>query len=136
MVLGVCGVAAHAFHMAPGSSPGYAGSANVVRNYSCVTGACMMTRRAVFEEVGGFNERLAIDFNDVDYCLRVRRAGYRIVYTPYAELYHLEGASTGRREQSRAELEEMRRTWGAVLAEDPYYNPHLTKDFPEHRIGA
>jgi GT2 family glycosyltransferase len=136
MVLGVCGVAAHAFHMAPGSSPGYAGGAHVIRNYSCVTGACMMTRRAVFDEVCGFNERLAIDFNDVDYCLRLRRAGYRVVYTPHAQLYHLESGSQGPREQARGEVEEMRRIWGAVLERDPYYNPNLTRDFPDHRIDA
>lgn len=136
MVLGVCGVVAHAFHSAPGSSPGYGGSAMVVRNYSCVTGACLMTRREIFEALGGFNERLAIDFNDVDYCLRVRQAGYRIVYTPYAQLYHLESGSHGGRQQASHEIEEMRRTWGSVLNEDPYYNPNLTRDFPDHRIGA
>jgi GT2 family glycosyltransferase len=136
MVLGVCGVAAHAFHMAPGSSAGYAGGANTIRNYSCVTGACLMTRRAVFDQVGGFNERLAIDFNDVDYCLRLRQAGYRIVYTPYAQLYHLEGSSLAGREQTRTELDEMRRAWGAAVENDPYYNPNLTRDFPDHRIGV
>jgi GT2 family glycosyltransferase len=136
MVLGVCGVAAHAFHMAPGDHPGYAGGANLVRNYSAVTGACLMTRREVFESVGGFNERLAIDFNDVDYCLRVRAAGYRVVYTPHARLYHLEAGTTGRREQARAELDEMRATWADVIERDPYYNPNLTRDFPDHRIEA
>jgi GT2 family glycosyltransferase len=135
MVLGVCGVAAHAFHTAPGSSSGYAGGAHVIRNYSSVTGACMMTRRAVFDEVGGFNERLAIDFNDVDYCLRLRHAGYRIVYTPYAKLYHLESGSHGGREQARTEKDEMCRTWSEVIERDPYYNPNLTRDFPDHRIG-
>jgi GT2 family glycosyltransferase len=96
----------------------------------------MMTRRAVFDEVGGFNERLAIDFNDVDYCLRVGRAGYRIIYTPYAQLYHLESGSFGGREQSGHEMEEMRMTWGTALDRDPYYNLNLTRDFPDCRIGA
>src|SRR4029453_15345290 len=67
------------------------------KNYSGVTAACLMTGRAVWDEVGGFNEQLAIDFNDVDYCLKVRRAGYRIVFTPYAELYHYESTSHGQR---------------------------------------
>ena len=134
MVLGVCGVAAHAYHMHPGDSAGYAGSAMVVRNYSAVTGACMMTRREIFEAVGGFNERLAIDFNDVDYCLRVRKAGYRVVYTPFARLFHLESGSHGARVQNPAELEEMRRTWRDAIEHDPYYNPNLTRDFPDYRL--
>jgi GT2 family glycosyltransferase len=133
-VLGVCGVTAHAFHMHPGWSTGYAGSAIVPRNYSAVSAACMMTRREVFEAVGGWNERLAIDFNDVDYCLRVRQAGHRVVYTPYAQLFHLESGSHGPRTQNPRELEEMRRTWSAVLARDPYYNPNLTRDFPDYRL--
>jgi GT2 family glycosyltransferase len=133
-LLGVCGVTAHAFHMHPGWSTGYAGSAIVPRNYSAVSAACMMTRREVFEGVGGWNERLAIDFNDVDYCLRVGRAGYRVVYTPYAQLFHLESGSHGPRTQNPRELEEMRRTWSAVLERDPYYNPNLTRDFPDYRL--
>ncbi len=134
MVMGVCGVAAHSFHQAPGHSAGYAGSALGPRNYSAVTGACMMTRRAVFEQVGGFNEHLAIDFNDVDYCLRVRKAGYRIVYTPYAELYHLESGSISDRTWNPAEAQYMRDTWGEVIARDPYYNPNLTRAFPDYRL--
>jgi O-antigen biosynthesis protein len=133
MVLGVNGVAAHAFHQHPGSSPGYASGAVSVRNYSAVTAACLMSRRAVFDEVGGFDEAFPIDFNDVDYCLRVRQAGYRIVYTPYAQLYHHESASFGARVQDPAGVEEMRRRWGHVLERDPYYNPNLTRDYPDFR---
>jgi GT2 family glycosyltransferase len=136
LVLGVAGVAAHAFHMAPGSTPGYAGSAHTIRNCSCVTAACLMTRREVFEEVGGFDEKFPLDFGDVDYCLRLRRAGYRIVYTPYAQLYHLESGSLGRHEQSRSDLDEMRRIWGRAVEDDPYYNLNLTRDFSDHRIGV
>ena len=94
----------------------------------------MMTRRRVFEQVGGFNEKLRVDFNDVDYCLKVRRAGYRIVFTPYARLYHHESGSFGERRQQRDEIEEMRRTWGPVLGADPYYSPNLTTDFPDCRL--
>lgn len=135
MVLGVCGVAAHPFHMAPGSEAGYAAAAIGPRNYSAVTGACMMTRRAVFEEVGGFNEALAIDFNDVDYCLRVRRAGYRVVFTPYAQLYHHESGTLGPRTQNPAELARTLETWREVIEGDPYYNPNLTRQFPDYRLG-
>ena len=114
MVLGVAGLAAHAFHQHPGVSAGYAGSAIIARNYSAVTGACLMTRRRVFDEVGGFDERFPIDFNDVDYCLRLRRAGYRVVFTPWAQLYHHESASFGVRRQDLAGLAEMRRRWADV----------------------
>jgi len=134
VVTGVCGIAAHVFHQADGQSTGYAGSAMTIRNYTAVTGACMMTRRQVFEEVGGFNERLRVDFNDVDYCLKVRRAGYRIVYTPYARLYHHESGSFGERRQRAEEIDEMRAAWGSTLTSDPYYNVNLTADFPDCRL--
>ena len=134
MILGVSGIAAHAFHQHPGSSPGYAGGALCVRNYSAVTAACLMSRREVFTAVGGFDETFPIDFNDVDYCLRVRQAGYRIVFTPHAQLYHHESASFGARIQDAAGAEEMRRRWGAVLDRDPYYNPNLTREYADYRI--
>ena len=108
MIMGVSGIAAHAFHQHPGVTPGYFGSVIGPRNYSAVTAACLMSRRDVFEKVGGFDEVFPVDFNDVDYCLRVRRAGYRIVYTPYARLYHHESASFGAREQDPAGAAEMR----------------------------
>jgi GT2 family glycosyltransferase len=136
IVLGVVGVAAHAFHQHPGVSPGYGGSAMMARNYSAVTAACMMTRRSVFDEVGGFDERLPTDFNDVDYCLRLRRAGYRVVYTPWAQLYHHESASFGARQHDWNELAEMRKRWAPIIDNDPYYNPNLTRDFPDYRIDA
>ena len=136
IVLGVAGVAAHAYHQHPGVSPGYGGSAILARNYSAVTGACLMTRKQVFEHVGRFDERLPTDFNDVDYCLRLRRAGYRIVYTPWAQLYHHEAASFGSRQHDIGELGEMRERWSTVIDNDPYYNPNLTRDFPDYRIDA
>jgi GT2 family glycosyltransferase len=134
MILGVAGIAAHAWHQHTGSSPGYSSGAVSVRNLSAVTAACLMSRREVFLEVGGFDEQFPIDFNDVDYCLRVRQAGYRIVYTPYAQLYHHESASFGPRVQDEAGAAEMRRRWGAVLDADPYYNPNLTREYPDYRI--
>jgi GT2 family glycosyltransferase len=133
IVLGVCGIAAHAFHCAPGSSSGYYGSAIGTRNYSAVTGAALMTRRDVWEQLGGFDERFAIDFNDIDYCLRARRAGYRVVFTPYAQLYHYESGTFGPRIQGRAELELALETWRDVIENDPYYNANLTRHFPDFR---
>jgi O-antigen biosynthesis protein len=128
VVLGIGGGACHVFSGQPGASPGYYGSAWVIRNYSAVTGACCMTRREVFEAVGGFDERFATDFNDVDYCLRVRQRGLRIVTTPFAQLYHFEGATFGSREHvvNPAEVSALSERWGAVIARDPYYNPNLT----------
>jgi GT2 family glycosyltransferase len=86
--------------------------------------------------VGGFDEEFPIDFNDVDYCLRLRRAGFRIVYTPYAQIYHHESASFGPRAQDPAGVEEMRRRWGAELDDDPYYNPNLTRDYADYRVRS
>jgi GT2 family glycosyltransferase len=134
MLLGVNGIAAHAFHQHPGSVAGYFGSVIGPRNYSAVTGACLMSRRAVFLEVGGLDEIFPIDFNDVDYCLRVRRAGYRIVYTPYARLVHHESASFGARQQDPAGIAEMKRRWHKEIELDPYYNSNLTREFPDYRL--
>ncbi len=134
IVLGVAGVAAHAFHQYPGSCLGYAGSAVSPRNYSAVTAACMMTRRRVFEEVGGFDEGLAVDFNDVDYCLKLRRAGYRVVFTPYALLSHRESSSFGARTQAPRELAAMRAKWGDLVVHDPYFNPNFSRSFPDYRL--
>jgi GT2 family glycosyltransferase len=137
MLIGVNGVAAHALHMFPGSHAGYFGSAITIRNCSAVTAACLMTRREVFEEVGGFDESLAVDFNDVDLCLRIRQLGYRIVYTPYAQLYHLESSSIGNRVQNQEEINRMRERWAAVLADgDPYYNRNLTRQYLDYRLGT
>ena len=136
IVTGVCGIAAHGYQGHPGASSGYAGSAIVARNYSAVSGACMMTRRDVFDEAGGLDERFPADFNDVDYCLRLRRAGYRIVYTPYAQLYHLESGSLGWRVRTSSETHLMKQLWGEVVERDPYYNPNLSKDFADYRLQS
>ena len=136
LVLGVGGIAAHAFHQHPGASAGYASSALSIRNYSAVTAACLMSRRSVFTEVGGFDEAFPVDFNDVDYCLRLGRAGYRTVFTPYAQLYHHESASVGARVPDRKEIELMRERWGAIIDDDPYYNPNLTRDTADYRLPS
>jgi glycosyltransferase involved in cell wall biosynthesis len=133
VLLGLGGVAGHAHHGFPMMHPGYFGRAVLVQNFSAVTGACMATRKNVFLELGGFDaENLPVSFNDVDYCLRVRERGYRVVWTPYARLYHLEGASRGRGSadspRHRLEIDYMRRRWGHLLESDPYYNPNLTLD--------
>ncbi|PYR73113.1 MAG: hypothetical protein DMF86_21385, partial [Acidobacteria bacterium] len=136
VVLGIGGGACHVFAGQPANSPGYFGSALVIRNYSAVTGACCMTRRDVFDEVGGFDERFATDFNDVDYCLRVRARSYRIVATPFAQLYHHEGATFGSREHivNPAEVQALSERWAPVIAADPFYNRNLTRSSLDYRL--
>jgi GT2 family glycosyltransferase/ubiquinone/menaquinone biosynthesis C-methylase UbiE len=132
VILGLHGIAGHSHVHFPRDSPGYFGHARLVKNYSAVTAACLMTRRDVFERVGGFNEALAVAFNDVDWCLRVRAAGYRIVFTPYAELCHKESESRGddlspRHERRfHSEISFMLDKWGETLFRDPCHNPNLT----------
>ncbi len=135
VVLGVGGIAEHAFRHFPADAPGVSRQLQVTRNYSSVTGACLLTRREVFEEVGGFDEeRLPVTFNDVDLCLKMRRAGYLIVYTPFAKLYHHESASR-RRSVEALETEVMRERWPEYLERDPYYNPNLSRERADFSLG-
>jgi GT2 family glycosyltransferase len=132
MVLGINGYPAHLFHQAPAGHPGYMAHANLIRNYSAVTGAALMIRRALFDDMGGLDENFALDYNDTDLCLRLIQKGYRIVYTPYSLLYHHESAtlSGGRLQQDETEL--FRQRWEGILANDPLYNPNLTR----HRLDC
>lgn len=135
IVLGVGGIAQHAFRGFPAEAPGVCRQLQVTRNYSAVTAACMLTRRDVFEEVGGFDEEnLPVTFNDVDLCLKMRRAGYLIVYTPYAKLYHHEHGSR-RRAVEPMETRVMQERWAEVLARDPYYNPNLSRETADFSLG-
>ena len=134
-ILGLGGVAAHSHKNFSVNSNGYFGSLNTIRNYSAVTAACMMMRKKVFEEVGGFNEKdLPVAFNDVDLCLRMREKGYLIVYTPYAVLYHYESKSRGY-DLNPNEILFMKNKWNKILPSDPYYNPNLTLDSEDFRIN-
>ncbi|MBI5689414.1 MAG: glycosyltransferase [Verrucomicrobia bacterium] len=133
VILGVGGVAAHAWQTHPRGAAGQAHRNYLQQNLSAVTAACLVIRRDLYLEVGGLNaEQLKVAFNDVDFCLKVRAAGYRNLWTPYAELYHHESASRGKddtlekRDRFRSEVEYMRATWGKLLDNDPAYNPNLT----------
>jgi GT2 family glycosyltransferase len=128
VVTGVCGVAAHIFHQAPADCLGWNGGAITPRNYSVVTGALMMTKKSIWDRVGGFDPAMRIDFNDVDFCLKLREAGYRLVYTPFVEAYHHESASFGVRQQNPDDIHNMQARWGDTLLRDPYYNPNLSVD--------
>ena len=127
MILGVLGGTGHAHRFAPRDAAGYFANMAVVREVSAVTGACLATRRETFERAGGFDEALPTAYNDVDFCLRVREQGLRVLFTPYAELLHHEGASRGRGDAAEQARAYMRRRWGARLEIDPYYNPGLIR---------
>ena len=133
VILGMGGTAGHIHRHFPRSHDGYMYRLQLVQNLSCVTAACMIMRRDVFVEVGGFDQvNLMASYNDVDLCIRIGQAGYNIVWTPYAELYHLEAASRGydyepgNVERAAREVSYLRRTWQTVLAADPFYSPNLT----------
>ena len=125
VVLGLGGVASHLFIGMPKGQRGYFSWDRVVRGYSAVTAACMLVRREVFEETGGFDEAFAVGFNDVDFCIRLGKAGYRLLYTPHAELTHYESVSRGLSGYYR-DYQEFLVRWTELLREgDPYYNPNL-----------
>ena len=133
VILGLGGVAGHAHRHFPADNDGYCGRLKLVHNLSAVTAACLLVRKSTFQEVGGFDEtNLPVAYNDVDLCLKVREAGYRNLWTPYAELYHHESASRGiddtpkKRVRAERERSYMRQRWGNLLDRDPYYNPNLT----------
>ena len=111
----------------PGHNLCFAGN----RNCLAVTGACLMTPRAVFQLLGGFSEEFAFHYNDVDYCLRARRAGYRIAIAADAELYHYEGRSKSATVDP-GEEELFLRSWRQELSIDPYYNVNFDRSPPRY----
>ncbi|MFL6527216.1 MAG: glycosyltransferase [Chthoniobacterales bacterium] len=132
VILGAGGIGNHA-HIGIRDESGYFSRAHLIQNFSAVTAACMVLRKSVYEQVGGLDEtNLAVAFNDVDLCLRIVEAGYRIVYTPYAELIHYESSSRGfedtheKRARFLAENEFMHAKWREKIENDPAYNPNLS----------
>ena len=132
-IIGIGGIAGHAFLNMPRSRTGYLHKASIQMNLSAVTAACMMMKRSVFEQIGGFEEKLTVAFNDVDLCLRTVQAGYLVVYNPKVELYHYESKSRGSEDNEekvrrfQREIEFMRSRWITILKEgDPNYNKNLT----------
>jgi GT2 family glycosyltransferase len=132
VVLGAGGIAGHAHVGLRRNEPGYFARAHLAQNVSAVTAACALVRREVYLQLGGFDENLAVTFNDIDFCLRLREAGYWIVWTPYAELIHYESASRGfddstaKQVRFLAEVDYMKAKWGDMLQHDPFYNPNLS----------
>jgi len=124
-VLGLKGVAGRPLRKFPRNTRCGFDIASDMRNCSAVSAACMMVRKVTFEEVGGFDEALSAAHNDIDFCLRVRKAGYRIVWTPWAELYH-DGCLPPDVRRASREVKHLKQHWDNLLAYDPYYNPNLT----------
>ncbi|MGY0650767.1 glycosyltransferase family 2 protein [Luteimonas sp. A537] len=139
VVIGLGGVAGHAYVGLPRGYPGQQNRGLLAQNLTAVTAACLLVRREVFDEVGGLDESLEVAFNDVDFCLRVAERGYYNVWTPWAELYHHESASRGyednpeKKARFSREVNAMVTRWGKALRWDPAYNPNLGlegHDFP------
>jgi len=136
VILGTHGLTGHAFQPRRDADDQleYQAYAHVARNYLAVTGACMLSRKTAFKEVGGFNDRdFKVAWNDVDYCLRLREKGYRVVFNPYATLYHLEYQSRGD-DKNPAEIRYMMSHWRHYIDGDPFYNPNLSLSDSEFRI--
>lgn len=132
-VIGIGGIAGNMFVDMDRERSGYMHKASIIQDLSAVTAACMMVKRKVFEQVHGFEEELAVAFNDVDFCLRVRELDYLVVYNPYVELYHYESKSRGTEDSKekvrrfQSEIEFMRCRWEVLLKKgDPYYNKNLS----------
>ena len=140
LVLGIVGVAGHSHKYHDYQAPGYFYQIKTVNNYSAVTAACLMCRRKVFEAVGGFEEELAVAFNDVDLCLKIKDKGYRNIYLPHVVLYHYESKSRGYEDnpekQARfsKEIDYIQRKWKNLLISDPCYSRNLTDKREDYSI--
>ena len=150
VVVGFGGIAGHTFIGLHKAENSYFHRAMCAQDYSAVTAACMMSKRTIFEKTGGFSEELAVAFNDIDYCMKVRSLGKMVVYAPYAVLYHYESKSRGLEDtpekvaRFNREVAKFAKKWPDILKEgDPYYNPNLTlrksnfalRDLKKEEIG-
>lgn len=147
VIVGLGGYAGHSHKYARRGGSGYMFRAATVQDLSAVTAACLLVRTEVYDQMGGLDEDFQVAFNDVDFCLRIREAGWRIAWTPYAQLYHYESKSRGLDEQDpvkkarfASEQSRLKQRHEKVLKADPYYSPNLTldrEDFsenPDHRF--
>lgn len=141
VILGIGGIAGHSHKYWPKGDAGYMGRAESAQALSAVTAACLMIKRSIYEEVGGLDEQIKVAFNDIDFCLRVRKAGYRNMWTPFAEMYHHESASRGHEDNPEkvarfnAEVDFMKKRWGNELITDPYYSPNLTLEHEDFSLA-
>ena len=150
VIMGMGGIAGAAFVRTHDSDLSYMHRAKCIQDYSCVTAACLLTKRSLFDAVGGFTEKLAVAFNDVDFCMKVRALGKLVVYNPYAKFYHYESKSRGMEDtpeklaRFHSEILTFGTTWKDILRDgDPYYSPALTfrkanfalKDLTQEQVG-
>lgn len=143
VIIGLSGVAGHMYGEAAADDPGYAGRILATQDLSAVTGACQIMRRDLFARLGGLDEaHLAVAYNDIDFCLRIRAAGLRVIYTPHARLLHRHSASRGsdvRPERLAGfnwEREFMRTRWAHVVQDDPFFNPNLSLSGKRGRLAT
>jgi len=118
----------HIYHNFPSSFSGHQNFAKIIRNFSAVTAACMLTKKSLLKKMNGFDEKLAIDFNDVDYCLRLNKFGFRTVFTPFCQMYHFENSSLPRTVSDQNDLNEFKKKWQNKLNFDPFYNINTPRD--------
>ncbi|WP_230971256.1 glycosyltransferase [Nitrogeniibacter aestuarii] len=136
VIIGLRGPAEHPFVLTDPDDPGYMGRKHVQQDMSAVTGACLLTRKSLYQSLGGLDEtRFAVSYNDIDYCLKVREAGYRVVWSPLARLIHVSSVSqkaeindanlAAKAKRFRGEQLAFHQRWGSWVANDPAYNPNL-----------
>jgi GT2 family glycosyltransferase len=142
-VVGYGGCANHLHAGIEGTDPGYCLRAAVAQELSAVTGACLLTPRSIYTQIGGLDATfLRVTFNDVDFCLRLRKNGYKVIWTPYALLYHHESATRGRpkgllaRLRAKLEARVMRLRWAGTLRQDPFYNPNMARRRSDFTLAA
>lgn len=142
VILGMGGIAGHVHRCLRKNTYGYFGRTHIIQNLSAVTGACLMIRKEIFEEVNGLDEKFKVAFNDIDLCSKIRQLGKLVIWTPYAELYHYESKSRGaedtieKQKRFNGEIELFKKKWGNILKKgDPYYNPNLTLDKEDFSIN-
>ena len=141
VTVGLGGVAANRFKDTPKGEHGYFGKESMIENLSCVTAACIMTKKSIYEEVGYMNEILEVAFNDVDFCLKIRKTGKLIVYNPFIEFWHYESKTRGiedspeKIKRFQGEIQNFINDWGEFLKQgDPYYNKNLSLDTERYDI--
>ena len=141
VILGIRGVAGHAHKHFSDEDLGYGDRLISINNYSAVTAACLMCRRSVYQQVGGFDEALPVNFNDVDFCLKLQQQGYRNVWLPHVVLYHYESKSRGvddtpeKQQRFRQEVAIMEERWQELIDRDPCYNPNLSRTKEDYSFG-
>ena len=139
--VGYYGVAGHWHRFNKRGEESYMNRASIQQTVSALTGAVLFVKKTIFDEVGGLDERLAVAFNDIDFCLKVRNRGYRNIYTPYAQMYHYESASRGKdvtyeqKQRELSEIEFMKNKYGNQLIECPQYNPNLSLESEDFELA-